>query len=186
MNRILSFYRFFLIFSALLSVSGTNNDCQAKKIRQSHKFETKNSKQKNDKGTSGQKDINIRIETGSQFQMITGEDTESLISTDLIKIAGYDKPLTSTKETFHVINNTISEIKKIGLRITYLDMKDRMFHSREISVDAEIPAGETRLITIPSWDIQKSFFYYKGPEPKKTAAPYKVSMEIMWIEIPEP
>lgn len=102
---------------------------------------------------------------------------------DSIRFTGYDKTLPSKKESFLIVNRSDAEIKKIGIRITYLDMKDRMLHSRDITVDCTVPPGETRRGDISSWDVQNTYFYYLGPEPRRVATPYKVRFEPLWFLI---
>lgn len=114
--------------------------------------------------------------------------TDSISATDKpllkehITFSGYDKPANANKETFHVTNSSPLTIKKAGIRVTYLDLKDRMLHSREAYFDCVVPPEETRLVSIPTWDIQHTFYYVLGPEPKRVATPYKVKIELLWIE----
>lgn len=156
--------------------------CNAKKIRQTHKIDSKISETLNKGSDFTVEKRRIKVEAGTPTVCILADSTELTLSTDSIRMAGYDKPLTSNKEAFHLINSTGTAIIKVGVRIIYLDLKNRMFHSRELPVEVIVPAGETRLVSIPSWDIQKSFYYYLGQEPKKVATPYKVKIDIMWAE----
>lgn len=116
---------------------------------------------------------------------IIGSDSDGPIwfYPDSISFTGYDKTVQSKKESFLIVNRSNAEIKKIGIRITYLDMKDRMLHSQDATVTCTVPSGETRKGDIPSWDIQNTYFYYLGPEPRRVATPYKVRFQPLWFMI---
>lgn len=117
--------------------------------------------------------------------VIIGSDPEGPIwfYPDSISFTGYDKTVQSKKESFLIVNKSGAEIKKIGIRITYLDLKDRMLHSRDATVECTVPPGETRKGDISSWDTQQTYFYYLGPEPRRVATPYKVRFEPLWFMI---
>ena len=51
-------------------------------------------------------------------------------------------------------------------------MKQRMLHSRDYDIKCLIPSKQTRKIDIPTWDKQKTYYYYLGNKPKKIATPY--------------
>ena len=154
----------FILLICFISVLTTTSS--AKKIKQLHKMEVSKNERDNPDQTSHKPK---RIEADS-----------TLISK--LSFSGYDKPTTSSQETFHITNLTDTLIRKVGIRLTYRDLQNRMLHSREAEVECDIPAGETRIASIKSWDIQHTFYYYLGPEPKKTATPYKVNIDLCWIE----
>lgn len=167
----------------MILLVGTTFDIEAKKIRQVHKIETSS-----DKKSSGTKKENLkkkrkRIFAHSSYLIHLNDSSSILFEADSIKFSGYDKPVTASKESFHIINASTAPIKKVGIRVTYFDLKDRMLHQREEIINCIIPAGETRLTAISSWDMQHTFFYYLGPEPRRVATPYKVLIELLWVEI---
>lgn len=106
--------------------------------------------------------------------------TDTLLNADVnvIILSGYDKPLSSHRETFFVTNNGSATVISIGVTFDYRDSKSRQLHSVTTSVDCEIPPGETRQLSIPSWDKQKSFYYYRSAKPRRQATPYSVSHTI--------
>lgn len=162
-------FYFVAIFSipVLFAMVTVSSDASAKKIRQTHKVF------KQDKKSA----------TDSSAVILLHDSIELALYVDSLRFSGYDKPLTASKETFLITNSSKTDIKKVGIRITYLDLKNRMLHSREATVSAEVPANETRIVSIPSWDTQHSYFYYLGQEPKRVATPYKVKIDLLWIEI---
>ncbi|MDE6796166.1 MAG: hypothetical protein K2J63_12800 [Muribaculaceae bacterium] len=181
-----------LVFS-LLVIFIYQPDANAKKIKQVHKIETPRSgNTTNDLLTKKPKRIytsdglRCNDDTTLTYASPAANLTESNkinSLTNSISFSGYDKPAPSSKESFHITNSSATTINKVGIRITYLDLKDRMLHSRDVEVDCYVPSGESRLAAIPSWDIQHTFFYYLGPEPKKVATPYKVIIKLLWVEI---
>lgn len=109
---------------------------------------------------------------------------DSISQGEIINFAGYEKEINSNKETFLIQNKSSDNFTGYKVRIIYLDMKDRMLHSRTVSGKCNVPAGETRKIDIASWDNQHTYYYYLGNEPKKVAIPYKVTFEPLsiWLE----
>ncbi len=167
---------FYIILSALLLLASPS-DSYGKKIKQFLKVKTERS----NKITNNK----LEISTGNLIAVdVCGLDSATFmkdsvlysINLSSIKFAGYDKALTSAKESFHTINETPYDIMGMTLRIVYKDMKGRMLHSREVTIEKKIPHDETRKIDIPSWDSQKSFYYYMSNKPKRVAAPYKVTI----------
>ena len=158
----------FLLLTVILAVSigAIGNYAQAKKIKQAHKIETAKGK--------------TAVGTLEKLRVISVE-TDSLLS-DSVRFSGYDKPVNATQESFHITNTTGMNIKKVGIRITYLDLQNRMMHVRDAEAECDVPDGETRLAAIPTWDRQRTFYYYLGPEPRRVATPYKVNISLLWIE----
>lgn len=93
----------------------------------------------------------------------------------LISMAGYDKPLSASRETLHLTNLSATDtITSITLDITYLDRKNRQLHRREVTVNDLLAPGETSLISFPTWDTQRSFYYILSVKPRRQATPYSV------------
>lgn len=108
-------------------------------------------------------------------------DTLTCPNTDIVVISGYDKPLYSTKETFFVTNNGKNTIVGINITFNYFDNQNRQLHQATNTVKCNIPPGETRHLSISSWDKQKAFYYYRSPQPRRQATPYKVNHNINYI-----
>lgn len=174
--------KIFIIFICAVLCFLTFQEMEAKKIKQAHKIEsTDNTKGRKKRGNLNKK--RKRIAAHASCLLSQNDSLSISFEADSIKFSGYDKPVTASKESFHIINTSDIAIKKVGIRITYFDLKNRMLHLREETVDCHVPAGETRLTAISSWDLQHTFFYYLGPEPKRVATPYKVVIELLWVEI---
>ena len=100
--------------------------------------------------------------------------------------AGYDKENSSSVESFNLINNSTYHLYGFSVRIDYKDMNGRMLHSREVNVPCNIPEGETRRIDIRSWDVQHTYYYFRGNAPRnKVATPFQVSFTPLKFRIEE-
>lgn len=166
----------FLIISFLPMVA------EGKKVKTSFKIE-KEKKEKNEKVTVlkmiGEE---VPVSTSSTE---TDEDVIPLNISNKIRFVGYDKEINSSQESFIIVNETDYEVTGFRVSIDYMDLRDRMLHSRDIERPCEIPPGESRKIDIPSWDTQKTYYYYLGNEPKKVATPYKVLFhpQSFWVKM---
>lgn len=107
------------------------------------------------------------------------------IKTDLnryVHLAGYDKPLTASRETVHVQNLTDSlVVTAIECEITYLDSNRRQLHRRTVTLRDNIAPGDTELVSFPTWDIQRSFYYLLSVKPRRQATPYDIDLNILSI-----
>ena len=114
---------------------------------------------------------------------ILSSDIENISFKEII-FSGYDKEVNSSQESFLMTNPSDKTIIGIEVRIDYLDLENRLFHSRNISEQCEIPPFETRRIDIKSWDSQHTYYYYLGNEPKKIATPFKVKFTpvFVWVD----
>lgn len=72
-----------------------------------------------------------------------------------VDINGYDKPLRSRRESFFATNNSSRTVERMAITINYYDAKRRQLHQASRNVAADIPAGETRQISFPSWVFLK-------------------------------
>lgn len=191
---------FLLIFAAFFAL-GTFFNAEAKKVKVSHKGKTakiKNMQWKqtdiNDKGIkikinildSVAADLKDFIEEGEC--LITSEEYKEICKElEEVNFAGYDKEVNSSIESFIIVNPTRQDILGFNLRIVYLDMQGRMLHSRDVSRECEIPAGESRRFDISVWDKQHVYYYHLGNQPKKIATPFQVKFQPLdfWIRVDE-
>ncbi|MCH5229554.1 MAG: hypothetical protein J1F12_06120 [Muribaculaceae bacterium] len=111
-------------------------------------------------------------------------DKELLSELRKVVFTGYEKEPNSKWESFLIVNPSERLITGFEIKIDYLDMNNRMLHSRNIRESCYVPKGETRKIDITSWDTQHTYYYYLGNEPRKVATPFKVAFHpvIIWIE----
>ena len=73
-----------------------------------------------------------------------------------VTVSGYEKPLRASKETVLVTN------------------RDSV---RTVTVYPLVEPGETRLVTFPTWDVNRLFYYhFNQPRTNSQATPYTVSI----------
>ena len=153
----------------------------AKKIKNSFKIEKETKGTRFDSNLINLEDDEINL-TDSVILRDSGltDVIEELLK---CKFAGYDKELNSNIESFIIVNSGGRWIKGFKIRIDYLDMTDRMLHSRVISQSVEVPPGESRRVDLKSWDSQHTYYYYLGNEPRRVASPFKVAISPLsfWI-----
>ena len=92
------------------------------------------------------------------------------VNPNAISIKGYTKKASDSKEAFFVTNRTDRTISQIKIRLRYTTLTGEQLHERVATVNVTLRAGETRLVTIKSWDIQRQFYYYAGAKPRKKAS----------------
>ena len=87
-----------------------------------------------------------------------------------MRISGYEKTLRSRTESFYVENlDTLDTLTRITASIDYLDMKQRQLHRRTVSVECNIPPGQRRLLTFPTWDRQFVMYYHLSAPARSSA-----------------
>lgn len=91
-----------------------------------------------------------------------------------IEFTGYDKPQSSSTETFFITNHTDRTMSGVTLYIEYLDLEGRQLNKKFLRLTCIIPPGETRIANIPSWDKQKQFHFINSDASKKGGLPYRV------------
>lgn len=134
--------------------------------------------------------INVKEDTDNVRKItITKNDSAGIFDriTEKIRFYGFDKTLTSTKESFFIINGLDSTLTSISIEITYFDMHRRQLHKSVTSVDCNIPGGETRRVDIKSWDTQKAFYFHQSAKPRRQATPFDVTLKLndATLSIPE-
>ena len=110
------------------------------------------------------------------------EPTEATVAADtvtlspgMVALSGYDKPLRSNKESLYVTNATRRHLLYVEIEITYFDESGRQLHKRTAKQNVDIPAGETRQLTFPSWDKQRNMYYTLSGKPRTSnGTPYTV------------
>lgn len=120
-----------------------------------------------------------KMSKGSFMVASQCEDCNKGYTLEQVDFFGFDKKLTSSKETFFITNHTDRELRGITLYITYLTPTGQMLDKRFVRLSCRIPAGETRKADIDSFDTQKSFYYIKSDTPKRRAAVFDVEFDLV-------
>lgn len=110
-------------------------------------------------------------------------DTISALGGEVI-ISGYDKPLTSRSETFHVTSVMPDTITGLTLRLVYTDVAGRRLHEVTRKVNCLIPPYDTRMVSLPSFDTQCRYFYARGKQSRASGVtPFEVTIRPVTILI---
>lgn len=108
-------------------------------------------------------------------------DTVAAPEAGTVKLSGYDKTLRANRESFFVTNALPDSSTIIALDLTfdYCDMSGRQLHKVTRTVRCDIPFGETRNLSVASWDKQHTFYYYLSPAPARSAGtPFRVTSTV--------
>ena len=101
-----------------------------------------------------------------------------------VTLKGYSKKASDSRESFFVTNNTNHRISHVRLLMRYSQMNGEMLHERIATVEVDLKPRETRLVTVKTFDVQRLFYYYAGPKPRKSATPFKVAFRLVGYDIP--
>lgn len=97
------------------------------------------------------------------YDTVTAPEADSLLH-----VYDFAKPLRSRTESMRLTNHGALTLTRAVLTFSYSDAEGRLFHSRTLSLQLDIPAGETRIADIPSFDRQTRYRYLHTPAPKRT------------------
>lgn len=111
---------------------------------------------------------------------------DSLIDIDpnAVTLKGYSKRASDSKESFFITNNTAHRMSAVRLLLRYSTMNGEMLTQRAVTVPVGLKPGETKLVSIKSFDVQRLFYYYAGPQPRKAATPFQVAFRLTGYDIP--
>jgi len=119
------------------------------------------------------------------------EPGDSLLSDSLagvdpgaVTLKGYSKRASDSKESFFITNNTSHRMSAVRLLLRYTTMSGEMLTQRQVNVPVSLKPGETKLVSVKSFDVQRLFYYYAGPQPRKQATPFKVAFRLTGYDIP--
>lgn len=119
------------------------------------------------------------------------ESTDSLLPDSLLQVdpnavtlKGFSKRASESKESFFVTNNTKHRMSAVRLLLRYTTMQGEMLTQRTVNVPVNLKPGETKLVSIKSFDVQRLFYYYAGPQPRKSATPFQVAFRLIGYDIP--
>lgn len=129
-----------------------------------------------------------RLSTGSvAVEVLPASVTDSLpagISPNAVSLRGFNKRASDSKESFFITNNLQHRISAVRLLLRYTTVSGEMLHERTVTIPVTLNAGDTQLVSIKSFDIQRLFYYYAGSKPRKSATPFKVAYRLLGYDIP--
>ncbi|MBQ9556096.1 MAG: hypothetical protein IJV05_07715 [Muribaculaceae bacterium] len=111
-------------------------------------------------------------------------DSLVAVDPDAVTLKGYSKRASDSKESFFITNNTTHRMSAVRLLLRYTTMNGEMLTQRSVTVPVSLKPGETKLVSIKSFDVQRLFYYYAGPQPRKQATPFKVAFRLTGYDVP--
>lgn len=112
------------------------------------------------------------------FMVASGcEDCNNGYRLDQISFSGFEKPQSSSLESFFITNSTDRTLTGVTLYIEYLDAEGRQLHKRFLRLSCDVPAGETRRTELKSWDKQNTFYYRDSAPSRRGGAPFTVRFD---------
>lgn len=114
----------------------------------------------------------------------TTADTATQVDQNAVTLRGFNKRASDSKESFFVTNNLKHRISAIRLLMRYTTLDGSMLHERAVTAPVTLAPGETQLVSIKTFDVQRLFYYYGGPKPRKSATPFKVAVRLEGYDIP--
>lgn len=106
------------------------------------------------------------------------------IDPNAVSLKGFSKRASDSKESFFITNNTSHRMSAVRLLLRYTTMQGEMLTQRTVTVPVNLKPGETKLVEVKSFDVQRLFYYYAGPQPRKQATPFKVAFRLTGYDIP--
>lgn len=111
-------------------------------------------------------------------------DSLGQVDPNAVSLKGFSKRASDSKESFFVTNNTRQRMSAVRLLLRYTAMNGEMLTQRAVTVPVSLMPGETKLVEIKSFDVQRLFYFYAGPKPRKQATPFKVAFRLTGYDIP--
>ena len=131
---------------------------------------------------------NLRSTEVPVAELVTSDgllpDSLATIDPGAVTIKGFNKRASESKESFFITNNTSHRMSAVRLLLRYTTMSGEMLTQRSVTVPVSLKPGETKLVSIKSFDVQRLFYYYAGPQPRKQATPFKVAYRLTGYDIP--
>ena len=122
-------------------------------------------------------------------QTIDAVDVDSVdlaagVDPDGIIMKGFSKRASDSKESFFITNNTSHRMSAVRLLLRYTTMQGEMLTQRTVTVPVNLKPGETKLVEVKSFDVQRLFYFFAGPKPRKQATPFKVAFRLVGYDVP--
>jgi len=111
-------------------------------------------------------------------------DSLAVVDPDAVTLKGFSKRASDSKESFFITNNTAHRMSAVRLLLRYTTVNGELLTQRSVTVPVSLKPGETKLVSVKSFDVQRLFYYYAGPQPRKQATPFKVAFRLTGYDIP--
>lgn len=111
-------------------------------------------------------------------------DSLAQLDANAVTLKGFSKRASDSKESFFITNNTNHRMSAVRLLLRYTTMNGEMLTQRTVNIPVNLKPGECKLVEVKSFDVQRLFYFYAGPHPRKQATPFKVAYRLTGYDIP--
>lgn len=126
---------------------------------------------------------NLRAHHETAQKHTSTNDVDTITDVDSIaaiaKLYSFQKTVASRVESIMISNLSDSDtIIAVEVDLNYRNTAGEQLNRRTATFTAEVPPGETRHATVPSWDRQQLFYFVETPpaRPTQRTAPFTVTM----------
>lgn len=119
-----------------------------------------------------------KVKTVEAVQSAPAIDT---LPAENVRITGYDKPLRSRRESMIVTNCGKEPFDSVRLTMTYTDDRGTLLNTRTITVAAHLHPGQAKSVSIRSWDVNNSYYYFLTPPTRAAGTPFRLSVSALPI-----
>ncbi len=142
--------RILILFSLIAAIVVWAEVCEARRVRTTRQH--------------------VKVRPDSTVVADSTLTTDSVTTSGFVRISGYEKTLRSRTESFYAANlSADSTITSLTVDIEYRDIAGRQLHRRRVAISVDLPPGQRRLLTFPSWDKQ-FVMYYRLSAPVRSKA----------------
>lgn len=103
------------------------------------------------------------------------------LAPDDVRISGYDKPLRARRESMIVTNCGTQPFDSVALTLTYCDNRGTVLNTRKITISAPLAPGQAKAVSIRSWDVNNSYYYFLTPPTRAAGSPFRLSVSALPI-----
>ena len=101
-----------------------------------------------------------------------------------VTLRGFYKRASDTRESFFVTSHLPSRISAVRILLRYTTLDGTMLTERQLSIPVDLQPGQSKMVTVPSFDKQRAFYFHAGPRPRKNATPFQVAFRLLGYDIP--
>lgn len=98
--------------------------------------------------------------------------------------SGFEKVQSSVNESFFVSNHSGHDVAALRFVIVYYNMRGEELHRRALWYDCLLPAGQTRNISLRSWDKQR-VWHFVNTQGRHNAysAPFDIKIKVSHVRV---
>ncbi len=111
-------------------------------------------------------------------------DSLPQLDPNAVTLKGFSKRASDAKESFFITNNTGQRMSAVRLLLRYTTVNGELLTQRTVNVPVSLKPGETKLVEVKSFDVQRLFYFFAGPKPRKQATPFKVAFRLVGYDVP--